>query len=134
MQISDVSECFNISIYTLRYYEKIGLIPPVHRNRSGIRDYTKGDLDWVSFILNMRDSGMSIESLIKYVNLCEGGDRTGEVRKRLLLTQRDKIKEKIEFHQTALDKLNEKIAHYDNPVSTTGHWPLGIEERRTETA
>ncbi|MBN2627222.1 MAG: MerR family transcriptional regulator [Spirochaetales bacterium] len=116
MQISAVSELFHVSPDTLRYYERIGLIPPVHRNRSGIRDYTPGDLAWVSFVLSMRDSGMSIEILTEYVSLCERGDGAGDERKQLLLEQRRLIRENIQIQQDALNRLNEKIAHFEEQV------------------
>ena len=63
MTISEVSEKYGIPVDTLRYYEKEGLIPPVHRKESGVRDYTDGDCGWVEFIKCMRSAGLSIETL-----------------------------------------------------------------------
>jgi len=54
VQIKEVSEKFNIKEDTLRYYEKVGMIPPVHRTSSGIRDYNETDLGWVELVLCMR--------------------------------------------------------------------------------
>jgi MerR family transcriptional regulator, aldehyde-responsive regulator len=66
MKIAEVSEHTGISADTLRYYERIGLIPPVHRNASGIRDYSDLDLRRVEFIKCMRSAGLPIEVLIEY--------------------------------------------------------------------
>jgi DNA-binding transcriptional MerR regulator len=85
MNIAEVSEKYSISQDTLRYYERIGLIPPVNRNKSGIRDYTEEDCRWVEFIKCMRGAGLPIEALIEYVTLFQQGDETIEARKELLI-------------------------------------------------
>jgi DNA-binding transcriptional MerR regulator len=91
MMIAEVSEKFDVSQDTLRYYERIGLIPRVTRNKSGIRDYTKEDCKWFEFIKCMRSAGLSIEVLIKYVTLFQQGDATIEARKELLTEQRKQL-------------------------------------------
>ena len=73
MIIAEVSEQYNISTDTLRYYERVGLIPPVNRNGSGIRDYNELDLRRVDFIKCMRSAGLPIEVLIEYVALVQKG-------------------------------------------------------------
>ena len=60
MKIAEVSERYNISSDTLRYYERVGLIPPVNRNISGIRDYNELDIRRVEFIKCMRSAGLPI--------------------------------------------------------------------------
>lgn len=69
MTIKEVSKKFGISPDTLRYYERIGLIPKVRRNRRGIRDYIEEDGKWIEFIKCMRDTGIEIEALLEYVIL-----------------------------------------------------------------
>lgn len=73
MTISEVSNKYNLSAETLRYYEKVCVIPPVNRNENGIRDYTEVNCNWVNFIKCMRDVGLSIESLIEYL-ICVDGE------------------------------------------------------------
>ncbi|GGG08020.1 hypothetical protein GCM10010916_26120 [Paenibacillus abyssi] len=74
MTISEVSTKFDLSQDTLRYYERIGLIPPVNRNKNGIREYTEEDCKWVDFIKCMRQSaGLPVEVLIEYVGLFQQG-------------------------------------------------------------
>lgn len=76
MRIAEVSKQFGISADTLRYYERIGLLSHVHRNESGIRDYGEQDLARIRFVKCMRGANVSIEALIEYMELFEGGDAT----------------------------------------------------------
>ncbi len=92
---SEVSERSNISQDTLRYYERIGLLPSVHRSESGIRDYTDLDVRRVGFIKCMRSAGLSIEVLIEYMGLVQQGDQTVEGRKEILLEQRDLLEARL---------------------------------------
>ena len=113
MTITEVSKKYELSTDTLRYYERIGLIPPVNRNKSGNRDYTETDCKWVNFIKCMRNAGLSIEILIEYVTLCQQGNDTIASRKQLLFEQRKQIVEKIEELQSTLNYLDKKIDGYD---------------------
>ncbi len=112
MRINEVSKLYDISADTLRYYERIGLVPPVTRNESGIRDYSENDCNWVQFAKCMRAAGISVESLIEYVALFGQGDATRAARKEILLEERAKLVERIQQMQATLDKLNNKIDHY----------------------
>lgn len=112
MKINEVSKLYDISADTLRYYERIGLVPPVTRNESGIRDYSENDCNWVKFAKCMRAAGISVESLIEYVALFGQGDATRAARKEILLEERAKLEERIQQMQATLDKLNNKIDHY----------------------
>ncbi len=112
MKINEVSKLYNISADTLRYYERIGLVPPVTRNESGIRDYSETDCNWVKFAKCMRAAGLSVESLIEYVALFGQGDATRAARKEILIEERAKLLERMQQMQETLDKLNYKIDHY----------------------
>lgn len=116
MTITEVSEKFDIPQDTLRYYERIGLIPRVNRNKSGIRDYTEEDCNWVEFIKCMRSAGLPIEVLIEYVELFQQGDATIGARKELLIEQRKQLIAKIEAMQKTLERLNYKIAVYEQVI------------------
>ncbi len=118
MKIANVSERYGFSTDTLRYYERIGLIPPVQRNESGIRDYSELDLRRVEFIKCMRSAGLPIEVLIEYVSLYQQGDQTIEARKDLLKEQREILAVKIAEMQKTLDLLDFKIAGYEKAVLT----------------
>jgi DNA-binding transcriptional MerR regulator len=116
MKIAEVSEQFGLSIDTLRYYERVGLIPPVHRNESGIRDYNELDLRRVDFIKCMRSAGLPIEILIEYVALVQKGDKNINARKEILVEQRDLLLARMQEMQKTLDILNYKIEVYENAV------------------
>ena len=118
MKIAEVSQHYGISIDTLRYYERIGLIPPVNRNGSGIRDYSELDIRRVEFIKCMRGAGLPIEVLIDYMELVQRGDRTIEARREILREQRDLLVERIQEMQQTLDLLNHKIQVYENALLT----------------
>ncbi|WP_297714201.1 MerR family transcriptional regulator [Clostridium sp.] len=113
MTITEVSKKYGLSADTLRYYERIGLIPPVNRNSSGNRDYTEGDCKWVKFIKCLRSAGLSIEILIEYVNLFQKGSDTISARKELLFEQRKQIAEKVNELQETLKFLDQKIDGYE---------------------
>jgi len=115
MIISEVSEKFDLSKDTLRYYERIGLLPGVNRN-SGIRNYTEEDCNWVEFIKCMRNAGLPIEVLIEYIGLFQQGDGTIEARKELLSEQRKQLIARIEDMNKTLERLNYKIERYEQSV------------------
>lgn len=117
MTIAEVSEKFGLSQDILRYYERIGLIPPVNRNKSGIRDYTEEDCRWVEFIKCMRGAGLPIEALIEYVTLFQKGDETVDARKELLSEQRKELVARMEDMKKTLERLNDKISRYEQTVA-----------------
>jgi DNA-binding transcriptional MerR regulator len=116
MKIAEVSERYGLSLDTLRYYERVGLIPPVNRSESGIRDYNELDLRRVEFIKCMRSAGLPVEVLIEYVALVQKGDKTIESRKEILKEQRKLLLARMQEMQTTLDILHHKIEVYENAV------------------
>jgi DNA-binding transcriptional MerR regulator len=116
MTIAEVSRKYDLSADTLRYYERIGLIPPVNRNANGIRDYTEEDCEWVNFIKCMRTAGLSIETLVEYVIMFQKGNSTIKARKELLIEQRNQLAEKVKEMQQTLERLNKKIDGYEERV------------------
>lgn len=113
MTIAEVARKFEISADTLRYYERIGLIPPVRRNSGGIRDYSEQDTNWVNFIKCMRGAGLSIESLAEYVALFAQGPSTVKARKEILIEQRHRLSSRIEEMQKVMAHLDGKIDGYE---------------------
>ncbi|MCM1514558.1 MAG: MerR family transcriptional regulator [Anaeroplasma bactoclasticum] len=111
MTIKEVSEKYNISPDTLRYYEKVGIIKTVTR-KNGIRQYGEKEIDNIEFVVCMRNAGISIDALVKYIKLFDKGDQTTNERKQILIDERKKIKIKIDEMNKALDKLNYKIDVY----------------------
>ena len=116
MTIAEVSRKYDISPDTLRYYERIGLIPPVPRNKSGIRDYGEESCNWIELMKCMRQAGVQIEALIEYVALFQQGDSTIGARKALLIEQRNQLLRRMQAMQESLDRLNYKIQTYERSI------------------
>ena len=118
MTIKEVSEKFDITADTLRYYERVGLIPPVARNASGNRDYQEKDVDWVEHTVCMRNAGVPIEALIEYVKLFQMGDATFEARCQLLKEQYEQLDEQKKQIENTMERLQYKISKYENAIKT----------------
>lgn len=113
MTISQVGERYGLTPDTLRYYEKVGLIPPVPRNSSGIRDYDEASCGWVEFIKCFRKAGVPIDTLIEYVSLYQQGEATKKARRQLLVNELELLDQRIEELQQTRSRLVNKIQHYD---------------------
>ena len=110
MTIREVSREYGISQATLRYYERVGMIPPVTRADSGNRDYQEKDLEW--------GAGLTVEAIIRYVRLCQVGDATIKDRLELLEGQRELLLAQREQIDTAVTRLNHKISRYEEAART----------------
>lgn len=119
MTITEASQKYESSADTLRYYERIGLIPPVPRNKSGIRDYDEESCRWIELMKCMRRAGVQIEALIEYVALFRQGDSTLDARKNLLMEQREQLIARMEDMQASLERLNGKIDRYERGLMKT---------------
>ena len=118
MTIKEVSEKFGISQDTLRYYERVGMIPPVTRTHSGIRNYQDTDIQWVELAMCMRNAGLPVEAMIEYVKLTQMGDETIPARLQLLSEQREALLEQKNKIDSTLNRLNYKIGRYEIAVKT----------------
>ena len=118
MTIKEVCKQFDISADTLRYYERVGVIPKVKRTKGGIRDYSEEDISWVENAICMRSAGVPVEMLIEYVKLYQEGDNTLEARRDLLIEARVEVQNKIDQYVETLNKLNFKISRYEAAVKT----------------
>ena len=128
MKISEVSEQCDVSPDTLRYYERIGLLPPINRNSGGIREYGDLDIRRVEFIKCMRSVGLPIEVLIEYFKLVQQGDQTMEARKQILIEQRAQLITKMEEMHKTLDLLDYKINVYEKAVLKAENEMVLIED------
>jgi DNA-binding transcriptional MerR regulator len=117
MTIAEVSKKYDLSQDTLRYYERIGLLPGVTRNRSGLRNYSEEDCRWVEFIKCMRGAGLPIEVLIEYVSLFQEGEGTVDARKELLIEQRNILQQKLDEITKTIERLDMKIDRYENTIA-----------------
>ncbi|WP_455683461.1 MerR family transcriptional regulator [Thomasclavelia sp.] len=118
MTIKDVAEKYHISQDTLRYYERIKMIPEVTRTSGGIRDYQEEDLRWVELAICMRGAGLPIEIMIEYVKLFQQGDNTIPARLELLNNQMDILKIQKKKIEETMNKLSYKISRYEEALKT----------------
>lgn len=113
MTIAEVSKKYDMTADTLRYYERIGLIPPVPRTQGGIRNYDAESCRWIELMKCMRSAGVQIEALIEYAALFRQGDGTVERRREILVEQKAQLLARMAEMQRSLDKLTYKIENYD---------------------
>ena len=118
MTIKEVSEKYDISQDTLRYYERVGLIPAVSRTSGGIRNYDDEALGWVENAICMRSAGVPIEALIEYVKLFQEGDSTIQARLELLQEQLTGLEEQKAHIEATMKRLNYRISCYEKAVKT----------------
>lgn len=118
MTIKEVCEKYDITADTLRYYERVGVIPEVSRTKGGIRDFSEEDIKWVENAICMRSAGVPVEMLIEYVKLFQEGDETIKARRDLLIEARAEVQKNLDKYQATMDKLNYKISKYEEAVKT----------------
>lgn len=118
MTISEVSKRYGISQDTLRYYERVGVIPPVRRTKSGVRDYSEEDCGWVELAGCMRGAGLPLLALAEYVRLSQKGDETIPERRKLLIRQKEQLSVQLKAIQNTMERLEYKISCYDRAMET----------------
>lgn len=116
MNIKKVSELTGVSADTIRYYERIGLLPRITRTKSGVRDFTDREIGILEFVRCFRKAGMGVEALIEYIALLEEGEGTERARLRLLTEQRDEMDARMYELNQARERLNYKIENYQNMI------------------
>ncbi len=126
MLIAEVCKKYDLTADTIRYYERIGLIPTIPRTENGIRNFDEESCRWIEFIKCMRNAGMEIEILLEYVNLFKKGKSTVQARKQLLEEQRKKLLEKQKNINSTIERLDYKLELYDEII-------LGKRKDFTET-
>lgn len=114
--IKEVSERFQLSPYTLRYYEKEGLLPHVSRDSNGVRVYNETDLEWLQLICCMRTTGMSISYIKNYVELCRQGNDTIPERRQIILNQKEIVQSELKKYKQLLKAVNHKLQYYDEKI------------------
>ncbi|EAC5197874.1 TPA_asm: MerR family transcriptional regulator [Listeria monocytogenes] len=119
MNIKQAADMFGLTVDTLRYYERVGVIPPVHRNESGYRDYTTSDLNWVYLVKNLRNAGLSVESLIEFATLAQLRETQNveAAQKQVLVDQLKELDEKLAEMKKVRELLVYKIDSYDSHIA-----------------
>ncbi|WP_206912669.1 MerR family transcriptional regulator [Listeria monocytogenes] len=119
MNIKQAADMFGLTVDTLRYYEWVGVIPPVHRNESGYRDYKTSDLNWVYLVKNLRNAGLSVESLIEFATLAQLRETQNveAAQKQVLVDQLKELDEKLAEMKKVRELLVYKIDSYDSHIA-----------------
>ena len=115
--IAQAAQRTGLSIDTLRYYERIGLVDPPARDSGGRRTYTDEDLGWLEFLTKLRTTGMPIRMMREYAQLRRHGAMSAGRRKQILVEHRKDVLERIADLQACLEVLNYKITHYETCVA-----------------
>lgn len=110
--IQQISKITKLSVHTLRYYEKIGLLDKVERDINGYRQYTESDISWIYFLIRLRVTGMPVSEMKQFSDLRSQGDSTVSLRRELLEAHQKNVEEKIKDLQNNLHKIEEKINYY----------------------
>jgi DNA-binding transcriptional MerR regulator len=118
MNIKNFSELTQVSVHTLRYYEKIGLLRHINRNSSGHRLFTDKDVDWVEFIKRLKAMGMELNKIQQYADLRELGESTSRQRQQMLEEHVLVVEKRIEGEVCNLKKIKQKIQFYSEMNKT----------------
>lgn len=110
--IAQAAEKSNLSSYTLRYYDKEGLLPFVERSESGYREFSDGDLEWLALISCLKNTGMPIKQIKEIIELTVAGNETLHQRQQLLVEHRQAVLEQVAALQRHLEKIDCKINFY----------------------
>lgn len=114
MKIKEAAIITGISENNLRYYEKIGLIPKIQKDVSGVRDYSEEDIRWIKFILKFKETGAKLEYIKEYMHLAYSNEDTKEKRRSILLNVENELETQIEHLQDCLNIVRYKIKNYDD--------------------
>ncbi|MBZ9885561.1 MerR family transcriptional regulator [Mesorhizobium sp. CA10] len=134
MKIGELAKRSGLSAYTIRYYERIGLLPHADRDQSGQRDYDASILTWIEFLDRLQTTGMPIREMLRYAALRERGADTGAERGALLKQHRERVRAHVAKLQACLLVLDTKIAGYAGVKQRMKDYEASIPEHRRKPA
>lgn len=111
--INEVAQICGLSPYTIRFYDKEGLLPFIGRGKSGHREFSETDLDFLKLICCLKNTGMQIKEIRRYIDLCMQGPDTVETRKKMMQAHRKDILRQIDELKKNLNIVDLKIAFYN---------------------
>ena len=134
MKIGELARRSGLSAYTIRYYERIGLLPYADRDKAGVRDYDASILTWIEFLHRLKMTGMPIRDMVRYAALRDEGAGTEAARRALLERHREQVRARLAELSDCLLVLDAKIAGYAGPTTgSTDHDERQPERRRWRT-
>lgn len=128
MNIKETADMFGLTVDTIRYYEKIKVIPPITRDKRGYRTFTRRDLNWIFLVKSLRNAGVSIESLIEFAALSQLNGEERLAQKDILRKQLDELDEKLAALQKTRDLLAYKIDTYDDHIAKFNNGEVSEEK------
>jgi DNA-binding transcriptional MerR regulator len=134
MKIGDLAKRSGLSAHTIRYYERIGLLPFALRDRASRRDYDASILVWIDFLGRLKATGMPIREMLRYASLREQGAGTEMQRRELLECHRDGVRAHVAELQACLLVLDAKIAGYADAEQRMMNCDTTLPERRRKPA
>lgn len=133
--VKQISKKLNLSEHTIRYYTDLGLVPSLIRDKNGHRLFDEQSVNWLIGIKNLRSSGMSIQAVKEYVDLCLQGEKTLEQRYRVILQQKNIIEKQMIEVQAQYQYMTNKVKWYEDIMnhkiednSNPGNWNLEIKK------
>ncbi|HBS91433.1 MAG TPA: MerR family transcriptional regulator [Erysipelotrichaceae bacterium] len=133
--VKQISKKLNLSEHTIRYYTDLGLVPSLIRDKNGHRLFDEQSVNWLIGIKNLRGSGMSIQAVKEYVDLCLQGEKTLEQRYRVILQQKNIIEKQMTEVQAQYQYMTNKVKWYEDIMnhkiednSNPGNWNLEIKK------
>lgn len=120
MKIGELAKRSGLSARTIRYYERIGLLPKAARDASKHRDYDPSTLAWIAFLGRLKTTGMPIRQMLRYAALRQGGAATEAERREILEAHRDHVAARLREPRNCLSVLDTKIAGYAGARPRTG--------------
>lgn len=115
--IKEAAERCSLTAHTLRYYDKEGLLPFVERSEGGARKFKESDFNWISMINCLKNSGLSIREIRRYMELCEKGDSSLPERLQLFEQQKNMVESQMKELQSTLKNLEYKVWYYTKAVA-----------------
>ncbi|GGD91526.1 transcriptional regulator [Aureimonas endophytica] len=132
MKIGELARRSGLTAHTIRYYERIGLLPHADRDRSHQRDYDASILAWIEFLGRLRTTGMPIRQMLRYARLREAGAGTAAERRALLGEHRDQVRAHVEALNACLLVLDTKIGAYAEPDQRSDDHDAALPRTRDE--
>lgn len=114
--IKEISEKMGVSVSTLRYYDKEGLIPFVDKKDNGTRVFKDEDFEGLEIITCMKNSGVPIKEIKKYMDLCQDGDGTLQERLEIFLERKEAVREQLDKLNKVMENIEHKIWYYETAI------------------
>jgi DNA-binding transcriptional MerR regulator len=112
LTVGEAAARVGLTVHTLRWYERIGLLEQVARDSSGHRQYQVGDIEWLLLLIRLRATGMPVREMIRYAELVRAGERTGRARRELMEEHRERVLEQMAQLRDDLAVIDHKIEAY----------------------